>query len=238
MKHITKILILAITSTIAITANAETVSVNVFANIDSNINTTIKQINSSFSDSGIYTNYHIKPFMQDHKVHLTMYLTEYDSNQLPMIESIVADIAKSSKNVTFQDTGVSLKASNFLMLDVANNIDLQRLSDKIAAELMNYRDKNSQIPSWAKTDPLKSTMFNHYGSPNVFDGFDPHFSIFVANISPNNQTKFESEVNLQIGKLNFKPQSYQIKSIGVGITDKNGQITKILNVYNLQNQTK
>lgn len=213
---------------------AETVSINVFANVDNNINTRIEQVNSVFNQSGIYQKYQIKPFINGHKIHLTMYLTDYDNSQLPLIESIVADIARSTKKVAFYDNGISLKKSNFLMLDVSNNIELQRLSDKITAELMNYRDKGSQIPVWAKSDPVKVGMFDHYGSPNVFDGFDPHFSIFAAQISSEDQVAFSNEINKQIKKNDFKVQSYQINSIGIGITDSNGQVIKLINTYDLQ----
>ncbi len=235
MKNLVKNIICISSIAVINIAYAETISVNVFANVDNNIDTTIKQVNDSFNSSGLYQKYQIKPFMNNHKIHLTMYLTDYNSDKINTIESMVKEIANSTNGLTFQDSDISLKSSNFLMLDVKNNVELQILSDKITAELMNIRDKTSIIPEWAKNNPLKNNMFTRYGSPNVFEGFDPHFSIFVANITPESQAIFASEINQQISQFKFKSQTYKINSIGVGITDKNGQIIKILATYNLKN---
>lgn len=215
-------------------AFAAAVMVDVFANVIG-VDKTINTINQSFESSGIYTKYKINPLIATHKVHLTMYLTEYDEAQIVHLESAVAQIAATTNKFTINDTGISLKASNFLMLDIQNNLQLQILADKITANLMCYRDKNAIIPSWAKFDPVKSALFSVYGSPNVFEGFSPHFSIFVAAISPANQSTFTNQVNQQIQQLNFTTSTYLLTGLGIGITDNNGQIIKLVKTYNLNN---
>lgn len=211
-------------------ACATTVMVDVFANVI-DVDTTINTINQSFESSGIYTKYKINPLIATHKVHLTMYLTEYDDAQIVNLESAVAQIAATTNKFTIKDTGVSLKASNFLMLDVQDSLELQILADKITASLMCYRDKNAIIPAWAKSDPIKNVLFSAYGSPNVFEGFKPHFSIFVATIPPVDQLTFTNKVNQQIQQLNFTTSTYMLNGLGIGITDNNGQIVKLINNY-------
>lgn len=214
-------------------ATAAPLMVDVFANVNG-VDTKINNINQNFESAGIYAKYNISPLISNHKVHLTLYLTEYDDSQISNIESTVATLAKNTTQFAIRDKAIALKASNFLMLDVENNLELQILADKITANLMNYRDKNAVIPAWAKSDPLKSTLFASYGSPSVFDGFNPHFSIFVAKIAASDQDVFNTDINNQIKRLNFTPTQYQVTDLGIAITDKDGQIIKLLHTYPLQ----
>lgn len=212
---------------------AAPVMVDVYANVDSSVNTTISGINQTFESSGIYAKYNIKPLILSHKVHLTMYLTQYDDSQITNIERVVEELAKETKPFVVHDSGINLKSSNYLMLDVQNSIPLQILSDQLAVDLMCYRDKNAVIPAWANAYPLKKQMFERYGSPNVFSGFDPHFSIFVAKVAESQQRQFSQEVNSHLKSLKFTPHNYLITSLGIGITDDNGQIVQQIKEYNL-----
>lgn len=212
---------------------AAPVMVDVYANVDSSVSVTISGINQTFESSGIYSQYNIKPLILSHKVHLTMYLTQYDDSQIANIERVVEEIAKETKPFTVYDSGITLKSSNYLMLDVQNSIPLQILSDQLAAALMCYRDKNAVVPAWANSYPLKKLMFEHYGSPNVYSGFDPHFSIFVVKIPESQQSQFNQQINSHLKSLKFTPHSYLVTSLGIGITDENGQIVQEIKEYNL-----
>lgn len=211
-----------------VSAHAQPVMVDVFVNVDDSINHTINEINNSFETAGIYQKYNVTPLIKNHKVHLTMYLTEYEESKIPLIKQRVLDIAKTTQPLQIQDYGVSLKASNFLMLEIKNTIPLQILSDKITASLMELRNNNAIIPTWVRSDLIKTNMFTQFGSPNVYEGFDPHFSIFAAKIPQEQQAMFSQQVNQHLTQIKFQPHNYQITEIGIAVTDNDGQITKLI----------
>lgn len=213
---------------------AESYSINVFANVDGAAGKQIEQVNSAMKQANIYSDYKISPFADSHNVHLTMYLTKYQESQLVNVENIVKGIAANTSSFSVLSSGVTLKASDFLMLDVANTPRLQILTDKLVASLSKYRDVNTVIPAWAINYPEKVQMFQEYGSPNVYEGFDPHFSIFGAKIPNDKRSDFDERVNKVINNLNFSTAAIQITGLGIGIANENGQIVKVIKEYSFK----
>jgi hypothetical protein len=213
---------------------AESYSINVFANVDGAAGKQIEQVNSAMKQANIYSDYKISPFADSHNVHLTMYLTKYQESQLVNVENTVKGIAANTSSFSVSSSGVTLKASDFLMLDVANTPRLQILTDKLVASLSKYRDVNTVIPAWAINYPEKVQMFQEYGSPNVYEGFDPHFSIFAAKIPSDGRGNFDERVDEVIDNLNFSATIIQITSLGIGIADENGQIVKVIKEYSFK----
>ncbi len=216
------------------------VSIDVFIKCSSNVDETITLFNKKLEAEGLIKKYELKPFIENHPVHLTLYLTEYNIDELNKIKGLVKNIADNTKKFPIDVTKISLTAGNWIMLDVEkpgknnNNSKLQFLSDEIVSSLSSLRYKNSVIPSWAINIPLKRKSFEMYGSPNVYNQFDPHFSILAASISPEDQKTFSSDTNMIIESLNIKPFSTESQVLGIGLTDNNGQVTTILETYPLK----
>ncbi len=213
---------------------AESHSINVFANVDGAAGKQIEQVNSAMKQANIYSDYKISPFADSHNVHLTMYLTKYPESQLVNVENTVNAIAAHTSNFSVLSSGVTLKASDFLMLDVSNTPRLQILTDKLVASLSKYRDVNTVIPAWAVNLPEKVQMFQEYGSPNVYEGFDPHFSIFAAKIPSDERGEFDKRLDEVIDNLNFSPATIQITGLGIGVANENGQIVKVIKEYSFK----
>ncbi len=213
---------------------ANTKFINIFVTVDKTADTEIKKINRSMDDADIYSKYNITPFLNDHLVHLTMYLTYYENDQIKNIIPKIKNIAKTRNKFEAKIKNIELKPSNFLMLNLVNNEQLQQLSDLIVANLYNLHSKNIEIPNYAKNDPIKIKLFEQYGSPSVFSGFEPHFSIFSSNIADNKKIEFNKDVNKIINSIKLTEQNVRITGIGIGEADINGQITKVIKLYKLK----
>ena len=207
--------------------------VNVFVIVDNSANIQIQQVNELFKNNGIYNRYTISPFSDNHLVHMTMYLTYYDEKTIPKILEQVHLIAKNTHQFSAQTKELELKPSNFLMLNIVNSNQLQNLSNSTVLNLYSYRSKNIIIPEYAKHDPAKIKLFEKYGSPSVYNGFEPHFSIFYAKIPKNQQNEFQNDVNQAISTVKLSQHDIKIIGLGVGIADVNGQITKVIKTYKL-----
>ncbi len=229
-----KKILVTISLFVAVNVFAEPLFINIFALTDKTTDSQIEQINQTMSKSNVYSHYDVEPFNKNHPVHLTMYLTQYSESQVLNLERAMSGIAHQTERFNINTAGVSLKASNFLMLNVENTPRLQSLSDKVVAKASAYRDVNSVIPAWANSYPLKVQMFREYGSPNVYEGFDPHFSIFAAKIKPSEQEQFEKNVNFALNQSKFKSESVKVTGLGIGIANDDGQIIKIIKVYSFK----
>lgn len=214
--------------------NTEIVSIDVFAKCSSNVDGIINSFNARLEAEGLLKKYSLTPFIATHHVHLTLYLTEYGSGELPKIEESIEKISKNWQPFAVQTTKITLTGGNWIMLGARNNEKLQKLCDEITVKLAPFRNKASEIPSWAKSIPAKKKSFELYGSPNTFDQFDPHFSILAADISPENQKDFTSDITELIDAGNIKPVDSKIEAIGIGYTDSYGQLTQIISLYPLK----
>ncbi|MDF1797281.1 MAG: hypothetical protein P1U63_12165 [Coxiellaceae bacterium] len=120
-----------------------------------------------------------------------------------------------------------------------NNHPLQAMSDQIAMLLSPIRNKHAPMPSWVRSMTEKKKAFDHYGSPNVFFEFSPHFSILAKNF-----TDRDSEKSFQQQLFRFvqsHQQAYARKrvtavatEIGVGVVNSFGQVTKVLTSFPLR----
>ncbi|MFZ9034965.1 MAG: 2'-5' RNA ligase family protein [Francisellaceae bacterium] len=214
-------------------AQAKTTQLNIYLKFSDKITQQIIDFDGKLQQEGLLTKYHITPFIAEHPVHLTLYLTGFDMSNIDKLKETIHSIANTTSVFTISTTRFSLAASNFLMLDIAKNESLQKLSDRVVEQTMQYRDQNYPIPVWAKNMPQKVNSFKAYGSPNVFTAFDPHFSIFAVSIAKDEQDQFNKDINRFIDHYKFIPVTAQALSIGIGVADANGQITHIIAQYSL-----
>ena len=84
-------------------------------------------------------------------------------------------------------------SSAYTMLDVQNNECLQYLSDSIVESTMSFVKFPATIPDWVNAIPdpetreMKIKMIETYGSPNVFEGFEPHVTVaYEKNFNTDN----------------------------------------------------
>eukprot|EP01132_Coremiostelium_polycephalum_P003594 gene3594-4476_t len=155
--------------------------------------------------------------------HITLYLTEFDSNNIFNIVNTIQDIfpkldqVGGNCQVVMNDIVVS---GEYGMWDVVNNECLQYMSDLIVNNTYQYIVPNQPIPSWVYSlpEPLRSekiAMITKYGSPNVFSQFQPH--VTLAWDSQDNLTNAFNQINIQ-------PTTFVSPSIGIGNVGSYGTV--------------
>lgn len=207
---------------------------NVYLIPDTTADKYVKEFDKSLTETNVLEKYRTTPFIKNHPVHLTLYLTSFQSKYIKDIESQLANLAKNTEPFYIETTGFSAGKSGFVMLDIKNSQSLQQLSNSVISNLAKYRDKDYPAPSWVKFYPSKLASFEKYGSPNAFAEFNPHISILAANLQTDQERdSFDKGFNEIIKDTKLKPISFKIKAIGFGEVDENGQVTKTLHIYKL-----
>ncbi|APD50585.1 2'-5' RNA ligase family protein [Francisella hispaniensis] len=207
---------------------------NVYLIPDTAADKYIKEFDKSLAETNVLEKYKTTPFIKNHPVHLTLYLTSFQNKYIKDIESQLTNLAKNTEPFYIETTGFSAGKSGFVMLDIKNSQSLQQLSNSVIKDLAKYRDKEYPAPSWVKFYPSKLASFEKYGSPNAFAEFNPHISILAANLQTDNERdSFDKDFNEIIKNTQLKPTSFRIEAIGFGEVDENGQVTKTLHIYKL-----
>ena len=133
---------------------AETANYNVFVKLDNTAESRVNDISQALAQQGVKS-----LFAQGYQVHLTLYLTEYDSKRLPEIQKIVSQFARQQSKFSISFNGMHSTAGKWLMLDNQPSPELQQLADEITVQLVKLRDKNAQLPDWVKAYPEKVKTF-------------------------------------------------------------------------------
>ena len=197
-------------------AFAETVNYNVFVKLDNTAESRVNDISQALAQQGVNS-----LFAQGYQVHLTLYLTEYDSKRLPEIQKIVSQFARRQSKFAISFNGMHSTAGKWLMLDNQPSPELQQLADEITVQLVKLRDKNAKLPDWVSAYPEKVKTFERYGSPNVFAQFNPHVTLLTPNEFSDGVAKFEASYT-------FQPFTAQAVGIGIAQVDALGQAKNVL----------
>lgn len=122
--------------------------------------------------------------------HITLYLTTYVSALVPdavtALRALVPRLAAQvgACNVTLARPVVS---GQYFMWNTEVPACLQQISDTLALELSRFRDKNQEVPEWVYNLPepdrtRRINLVRQYGSPGVFQFFNPQFVFpFLSN---------------------------------------------------------
>ena len=205
--------------------------------LEPKIENTIKKFNRRLEQEGILKKYKFQPFLnQGDCVHITLYLTSYNTKNEAKIENIVEEIASTTKPFKVSVSRISVAGGGFIMLWFENSEQLDQLCQLTIDKLAPLRNKNSEIPAWAKSIPAKLESFKKYGTPNAGSQFVPHISIAAKAFSDSNKEKqFMYDINKVINS--FKLNKVQANAIGLGVgrADSNGQM-KIDKVFLFMNR--
>lgn len=141
---------------------------------------------------------------------------------------------------TVKDCNVTLVpeavlSGSYAFWDVGKSGCLQRLGDTLVNSTSGMIDKHARerIPSWVLDLPdhirqRKIDMIRKYGSPNVFDEFDPHVTVAHDNITPDNLHKAFEQLEQEgaIPECHFIPCE-----IAIGRTGPFGTVSREQDVH-------
>lgn len=188
-------------------------------------------------------------FTSMHMPHITLFIADFDIEQEhqlhtvnqtkldELVNSIDSQIQKfsteapSSCNLQFFDPIVNYSGS-YVMLRIEKYECLQYYSDSIVNATKRYVNKNSTIPVWVKDlpEPSKQNLINNikkYGSPNVFEAFDPHVTVAYYNNIVESQKRMDLEDVIHKLEDSSKSSCTQIaKSIALGFSSVGGSVLR------------
>ena len=165
-----------------------------------------------------------------YQIHSTLYMTIYPKEALTAIDEKVKKIAQNVRQFKVNTTGLEITEGDWLFIGLENNAHFQALADVATKMLSPLRYKSNYVPEWAKNMPGKIKKIKEYGSPNVFDEFNPHLTITAKE----DAAKLNHFISIHGDSSYAKPIEGQIIAIGYGIADKNGQVAKPIKIYDLR----
>lgn len=209
-------------SLFAFSANAasNSISLNVFAIPSQPIIGLVQTTSDALKKEGITTFYE-KGF----PVHATLYLTDFPKGSEDAIKQEVKNVVARFQVFPIQASGLTVTQSHWAFIDLAPSATLQRLADEITLAIAPLRDQNASLPTWVKNFPNKLAAFQRYGSPNVFQNFQPHLTLLANEKSPK-----LAAFNIKM-KANPPQATGQIIGIGIGISDQWGQQKDVIAQY-------
>lgn len=205
---------------ISLPSFAKSISINVFAIPSKPIVSLVEQTSSALKKEGIISFYD-----KGMPVHATLYLTDYPQSAQQEIKRTVKEIVEQHQAFAITAEGFKVSKSNWAFINLQPSRKLQRLSDEVTLALEPMREQNAIVPAWVKSYPNKLTAFERYGSPNVFQNFQPHLTLLANEQSP-------KLANLN-KRLQITPPKAQgeIIGIGIGISDQFGQQKQVIAEY-------
>ncbi len=201
-------------------AVAKNISINVFAIPSQPIITLMAQTSDALKQAGMVSFYD-----KGMPVHATLYLTDFAPGTEEAIKLAVKNIVAQQQPFPITAEGFSVTQSNWAFINLQPSRQLQRLSDEVTLAIEPLRERNVTVPTWVKNYPNKLTAFKRYGSPNVFQNFQPHLTLLANEKSPQ-----LAVINKQIQANPPKAQG-QIIGVGIGISDQFGQQKQVIAEY-------
>jgi len=168
--------------------------------------------------------------LQGLQIHCTLYMTQYPEGLKDEVLAKVKDLADKISEFEVTTTGLEITDGDWFFMNLDRNRNLQTLSDSVVELLSGMRATSDFIPEWAKKSPSKVEYISKFGSPNVYGEFNPHLTFLPKSdaeklrsfLSRHAQSEFAGNIN------------GRVVGIGVGIADRNGQISEPWQIFPLK----
>ncbi len=205
-----------------------TEKINVFAVVSENIEEAAVDASLAlFQEEGLESFPH-----QGFQVHCTLYMTQYPPEAREKVREKIEWLSKGVRQFSIRTNGLEITAGDWFFLSLTRNRNVQSLADAVTNILSPLRQPSDYIPNWAKEFPTKIEYISKYGSPNVFNEFDPHLTLTAST----DGEKLKRFLANHAESYYAKPIEGRVVAIGYGIGDRNGQIREALEIFPLQNR--
>lgn len=200
--------------------------INVFAIVSENIENAFK-----VAANALKTEQGVDSFpQQGFQVHCTLYMTQYPTGMKEKVLGKIEEIASNTRQFDISTTGLEITSGNWFFMNLERNRNLQTLSDAVVAALSPLRSQSDFVPEWAKAFPNKVDYIKKFGSPNVYEEFNPHLTFLARAELEKLQNFMENHDESDFAK----PVAGKIIAIGAGIADRNGQMPEVWQIFKLQ----
>lgn len=158
-----------------------------------------------------------------HRVHCTLYLTEYPASRAADVVGKVRLASRQRKRFPVATAGLLGTRSHWLFVNLERTPALQRLSDDVVEMLAPLRFPSPAVPGWLAAYPDKRNSFDKYGSPNVGPHFEPHVTLLASA----DAAALGPWMKDRSGRFQA-PVRGEVVGLGVAVADALGQVREPL----------
>ena len=175
-----------------------------------------------------------KPYaLEGYPVHNTIYLTDYPDGGGDLVNEICTRIGgkiwQFSSRPLIKTNGLVRPTGGWCFLDIEPTAELRAIQYQVIGAVSDLRDPSCPAPDWLAAFPEKFESFGRFGSPNVGEHYNPHFTLYSDADPELLDTAMANEVVLSMAEPILSGMSH----IGVGIADDKGQVTQIVRTFPL-----
>ena len=199
---------------------ASTTSYNLFLIPSHNVDKTVSTISNQLKQQQLSSLY-----SQGYLPHITLYLSQYSTSNLKLLKQQAQQLASQWHQFPLTLEHIERTKGDWLMLEISNTRELQRLADTAAITVSPLRTMDQKAPAWVSHYPEKLAAFQRYGSPNVFTNFAPHITL-LAQSDPQKLTQFMTNYGQKFQQLKF-----DALGIGIAAVNSNGQAKAVIARY-------
>ncbi|SMY17811.1 2'-5' RNA ligase family protein [Photobacterium aquimaris] len=199
---------------------SSTTSYNLFLIPSHNVDKTVSTISNQLKQQQLSSLY-----SQGYLPHITLYLSQYSTSNLKLLKQQAQQLASQWHQFPLTLEHIERTKGNWLMLEISNTRELQRLADTAAITVSPLRSMDQTAPTWVSHYPEKLAAFQRYGSPNVFTNFEPHITL-LAQSNSQKLTQFMTKYGQK-----FQPMKFNALGIGITAVNSNGQAKAVIARY-------
>ncbi|MCP4956365.1 MAG: 2'-5' RNA ligase family protein [Photobacterium aquimaris] len=199
---------------------SSTTSYNLFLIPSHNVDKTVSTISNQLKQQQLSSLY-----SQGYLPHITLYLSQYSTSNLKLLKQQAQQLASQYVQFPLTLEHIERTKGDWLMLEISNTRELQRLADTAAITVSPLRSMDQKAPTWVSHYPEKLAAFQRYGSPNVFTNFEPHITL-LAQSDPQKLTQFMTNYGQK-----FQPMKFNALGIGIAAVNSNGQAKAVIAHY-------
>eukprot|EP00761_Pharyngomonas_kirbyi_P006634 gb/GECH01006642.1/.p1 GENE.gb/GECH01006642.1/~~gb/GECH01006642.1/.p1 ORF type:complete len:281 (+),score=59.19 gb/GECH01006642.1/:1-843(+) len=208
-----------------------------FTNNDQSLNIHIK-LSQECEQKAIQFNRKVKQIDKNEQIdlktkqqpHITLYLTKFHKSKFNKIKKALNESVQEFNQELTQGCNVYINetahiSGDYGMWSVVDTDCLQYMSNRIVNKTVSYAVFPQSVPEWVHSIPDNTTRqekthyVKKYGSPNVFDQFQPHVTLAHDSQTP-------KKLKETFEKVNISGCSFKVKTIGMGTVGPFGTVMR------------
>lgn len=132
-------------------------------------------------------------FFMLHTPHITLYQADFDigNNTQAFVNATASAMSNQTRpcHITWPPSNNTIVSHDYAMYPISNTPCLQRLSKLIVEALKGHIHQPPPVPEWVYSLPPEQqrralALIQKYGSPNVFERFQPHVTVGYDTVYP------------------------------------------------------
>jgi hypothetical protein len=169
--------------------------------------------------------------------HVTLYLTKFDDESIDQLMDTLKHLKLAEQVIEIEIDGVNANGA-YAMYHILNHDSIQSLSDTIVESTKSFITPNQHVPEWVYDlpEPRRSRKIEYveeYGSPNVFDEFQPHITVGYDDDDGTSSKIERRKILWDTLDSDGSCKHDAVGTVGVGVVGERGTVVYELMVIHL-----